>query len=286
MTYIESPTKTVERFVSSWRTTGTDRLTQEIISTFNETNRKPDEYKFKFKDGELVDFQTEIKINIDTGTYLGKKDKEVLDALSCWVSENENGTAVWISPSFESVYPCNKITTYKLETNENGEKSTFNTTILFDTPKEHTLEIARKLNPAFNKTNDPETLRNKIIVFDENLSIENIFELIGIEKDIPHITPSQHIVSYFVDLIHSGFDAEYIAQQMEEKGVIGKFSVSCGGANSSSLLESNSLTLNLTGLEDRYGSLSFSCPKCGATNTRPFGQLLSHCQHCGGDVRC
>ncbi|HCB23094.1 hypothetical protein A3H81_04340 [Candidatus Daviesbacteria bacterium RIFCSPLOWO2_02_FULL_38_18] len=38
--------------------------------------------------------------------------------------------------------------------------------------------------------------------------------------------------------------------------------------------------------KDKYGSLEFECPKCGATNRRPRGQLIPNCQHCGKDVRC
>lgn len=38
--------------------------------------------------------------------------------------------------------------------------------------------------------------------------------------------------------------------------------------------------------KDQYGSLRFCCPKCGATNTRPIGELISNCQYCGGSVAC
>lgn len=38
---------------------------------------------------------------------------------------------------------------------------------------------------------------------------------------------------------------------------------------------------------DEYGSLAFKCPKCGRTNVRTKGELLSNCQHCGTDkVSC
>jgi len=42
------------------------------------------------------------------------------------------------------------------------------------------------------------------------------------------------------------------------------------------------------GVRDKYGSLQFDCPhaECGKTNHRPYGQLLTNCQHCGKDVRC
>ncbi len=64
----------------------------------------------------------------------------------------------------------------------------------------------------------------------------------------------------------------------------------CGGSNitstsSNGISYTETNTLNF-GYEDQFGSLQFSCPKCGATNTRPFGQLLSNCQHCNGDVTC
>ncbi|KKR51826.1 MAG: hypothetical protein UT88_C0027G0001, partial [Candidatus Woesebacteria bacterium GW2011_GWD2_40_19] len=115
MSHIESPTKTIEKFIPSWRYTKPDRLREEIISTFNETHRKPDEYKFRYKNGELLDFQTSTRIEINTSSYLGQKDAELLNTLTSWVSENPSGTALWISPSYDSVYPCNKITMYQIE---------------------------------------------------------------------------------------------------------------------------------------------------------------------------
>ncbi|KKR42344.1 MAG: hypothetical protein UT93_C0024G0004 [Candidatus Woesebacteria bacterium GW2011_GWF1_40_24] len=285
MTYIESPTKTIERFIPSWRHTQKDRLNQEIISAFNETHRHPDKYKFKFNNEKLVDYLTDTEINIDSSTYLGKKDAELLNVLTSWVSENESGTAIWISPAYESAYPCNKITMYKIEADSPNEKTTSNITVLFDSPKNHTLQIAAKLNPSFDDIKDPETLRNKLFVVDGDFNLAGLLELVG-EKNSEIPTPSSQLVDYFVGLIQSGMDAEFVAQQMDQKGIVGSFSVSCGGLESSSSLEKNSLTINLTGQEDRYGSLSFTCPKCGTTNIRPFGRLLQNCMHCGGDVRC
>ncbi|MFA6519187.1 MAG: hypothetical protein WCV93_06110 [Candidatus Shapirobacteria bacterium] len=284
MTYVESPTKTIERFIPSWRYTQTDRLSQEILSAFNETHRHPDKHKFGFKDEKLVDLLTDTEISIDTSNYLGKKDAELLDILTSWVSENETGTAVWISPSYESAYPCNKITTYTIETDAQNKKTTFNITVLFDTPKSHTLEVAAKLSPAFTG-NDPEMLRNKLFIVDENFNMTSLLEIIG-ENESKVSTPNSQLVDYFINLIHSGAEARLIAQEMEQKGLVGNFSVSCGGQESASSLEKNSLTINLTGQEDKYGSLSFTCPKCGATNRRPVGRLLQNCLHCGGDVRC
>lgn len=286
MTYIESPVETITRFVSSWQNTPDKRLEEEIISSFNETSRKPDEYKFKFKDGKLVDYQTEIEISINRSTYLGKMDAGFLDTLTAWVSENNSGTALWISPSFESSYPCNKVSIYKIEIGEDGTKTTFNTSVLFDSPKQHTLEIASKLNSAFKDLGNPEVLRNKLFSIDEDFGLSALLELIGTSQNFPP-TPSLGVIKYFVQEIHSGRDPRSIAQEMQQSGLIGEHSVSCaGGANTAVSLGSNSLEINFGGMEDQFGSLYFNCPKCGATNTRPFGQLISDCQHCGGDVRC
>ncbi|GEM_PF-1709566 len=61
---------------------------------------------------------------------------------------------------------------------------------------------------------------------------------------------------------------------------------SCG--SSSSNLESNNPLNRLLkgGMEDQYGSLTFECPHCNQTNTRPKGKLVDNCQHCGKSVRC
>lgn len=39
-------------------------------------------------------------------------------------------------------------------------------------------------------------------------------------------------------------------------------------------------------MPDKYGSRTFECPSCHKTNVRPENELISNCQHCGGDVRC
>lgn len=286
MTYVESPTQTLTRFVSSWKNTPPERLSEEIISTFNETHRKPDEYKFKFKEGRFVDYTTEAEIKVDTSTYLGKKDSELLESLNRWAAENTTGAAIWISPSFDSSYPSNKITVYSLK-EENGEKTTTNISVLFDTPKEHTLEIATRLNPLFASTDDPESLRNKLFIMNGGISLVSLLRLIGGKQFFPE-TPGQEIINHFVDEIYSGRDPGEIAMEMQNRGIIGKYPVSCGGSVSGVSLDSAALSFDFSGSEDgdRYGSLTFTCPRCGASNTRPYGQLISHCQHCGGDVRC
>ncbi len=59
-----------------------------------------------------------------------------------------------------------------------------------------------------------------------------------------------------------------------------------GGGNSvtstSSIIERSAFAL----MPDKYGERTFECPSCHKTNIRPENQLISNCQHCGGDVKC
>lgn len=82
----------------------------------------------------------------------------------------------------------------------------------------------------------------------------------------------------------------YIETRMRREGYgMDPEKFGCGSSNLTTSSDSFSYTETVTptpGFEDQYGPLSFTCPKCGATNTRSFGHLISICQHCGADVRC
>lgn len=288
MTYIESPVETIAKFIPSWRNTPSERLEKELVSSFNETHHKPDEFRYKYRNGKLFGFEAETgletEIKIDRSTYFGKKDGEFFDTLTTWVAENDSGTALWISPSSEDAYLGNKVTMYVIEKVSETEKTIFNISVVFETPKTHTLEIAAKLNSKFIGVKDPEILRNKLFGMDEDFDLEALLDLIAVAQNFP-ATPSQELIKYFVNEIRSGRDAASIAQEMRSKGVVGDFALSCGRSNSVNSL-GNSLVLNFGGAEDQFGSLDFECPHCHGINTRPFGKLITNCQRCGGNVSC
>ncbi len=63
----------------------------------------------------------------------------------------------------------------------------------------------------------------------------------------------------------------------------------CAGGGSTSSSAVNSITPRLgTSNSDEYGDLSFNCPHCGSTNTRPSGEFIENCTNddCGKSVRC
>lgn len=66
-----------------------------------------------------------------------------------------------------------------------------------------------------------------------------------------------------------------------------KVAGSCGssGGKSSDIFKSTSVFLNIS--EDKYGSRTFKCPRCGEINIRPKDKFLSACQHCNStEVAC
>ena len=179
MSHAESPVDTITKFIPSWIHTNPQRLEQEIISSFNETNRKPDSFRLMYKNGNIVDFEAEQPVKIDRSSYLGRMDGEFFDTLTTWLSENDKGTAIWISPAYDAQYPCNKITVYQIESASDEEKVTINMSILFDTPKNHTLEIASKINPNFIGETDPEILRNKLFQMEDDFDLGAILKIIS-----------------------------------------------------------------------------------------------------------
>jgi len=83
-------------------------------------------------------------------------------------------------------------------------------------------------------------------------------------------------------LIHTGANSMQVACEMQRLGLIGEYAISCAGGEKTL----SQLIVEGVGMKDQYGPLKFICPACGAINSRPFGQLISNCQHCGADVRC
>jgi len=279
------------RFVESWEKTPRERLVPEIISLFKETHRQADNYHLLSINGKIVDPETRQEVNIDRTSYIGKSEGKHFDKLEKWADENSQGNAVWISPMCDGIYPCNKIIFYQIAYSFGSmEKSLLNHVILFDSPKNHCLKIANKIDPQFESLENPEELRNKLIVVDDEFNIASLLAaMLSQENTFP--TPSLATISYFVDLIHQGQNSKFIATEMQKRGIVGEHSISCKRSPStySNYMDTRALVLNFSTVEgqsDKYGSLQFTCNSCGRINTRPLNTLLTNCQHCNADVRC
>lgn len=110
----------------------------------------------------------------------------------------------------------------------------------------------------------------------DDISIKNLTMAIG-----KSILDMQHAVNKRINKFNnqtnvvSGFDSPEVKYQVlhqEVKKILG-----C----------SNGIQEQQRGFGfDSKGPLDFNCPSCNKKNTRPYGQLISNCQHCGADVRC
>lgn len=86
-------------------------------------------------------------------------------------------------------------------------------------------------------------------------------------------------------------DAEIYRLGEQEVRKVGTGCGSSGGAETGSVMDSILSPFSVSefgGESDQYGSLQFECPNemCKKTNVRERNKLLTHCQHCGVDVRC
>ncbi len=267
----EAPIKTVEKFSRSWSSLNQHQLIAEFESVSSETNRKPDVYCFEISESKLVDPNTQKPVENFVG---GTIEKDVFLKLQEWAISNDEGAGLWISPPSEGIYPCAKVIISKIAYDFSGKKYILNSAITLDTNSIYNPEYKRG---CFYKFADTEENVLKIVMWIEkksNKKIENI------DREQVH-----QMAIYYSTLYYQGYGVDYITNHMQETGFLGENSISCPSSNNSIISSKFSYTESFVG-GDQYGELAFSCPVCGATNIRPFGQLISNCQSCGGNVRC
>lgn len=241
-------------FARTWPDTPPERLAPELISLRNETHRISDRSYLVIRNGRLVDQETGSPVRIDRSFYLGQKEGEFFDALENWADRNDEGTSFWISPSYESKYPTNKIVIYQIAyTFGSLEKALIHCTILFDTPKNHCLKIAREFQPQLKGLTNAEFLRNRLFVTSENFDIENLLEPVLNKEGLAVFDPNHEAIEYIVDLLKSRRDPYFVAQEMQKVGILGSHSISCP-PSFGSLFEKPSLLIG--------EKLCCTCPFC------------------------
>lgn len=267
MSIAESPVATVKRFSSSWGTLNNNQLKAEFESIHKETNRKPDTYPFTVQAEKLVDPNT----NRPVEEFVGRgKEGAVFLKLQEWAIKNESGLAIWISPPLENVYPCAKVILSRIAYDIEGNKHILNSAITMDLSEEiYNSEYKRG---TLYETEDKEENIIKVLSWIERKTHQKV------ETSESDNGQSE----YYIRLINQGHSVDYVITEMQQSGYIGQASISCPSGMSSESV------FNVTGIHsrDRYGSLEFECPSCKRKNTRPYGQLITNCQHCGENVMC
>lgn len=276
MTHAEATETTLLRFLPTYEVSP-QWLKSHLISLSNETNRRPDPWHYETDDdNDLADPITKGKL-LDIIARIEGTEYEIAQELNSWQKDSIEGIAFWVSPKLEGMYPCNKVIIHRIAYTPQLKKVVLNCAVLFD-----------------GELDNSEALRQTLFTAED--SEENIFSILKwiggkSKKQIAaggNGGKTQKQAEYYARRFRQGVPAESLVLEMRQSGFIGGHSISCagGGKTLSGIVESRSSLFLFSSGEDNYGSLEFSCPKCGSTNTRPFGQLISNCAHCGADVRC
>ena len=272
----------------NWRGLSSETVKAYATTVYKESHRIPDDWSYKIHENGLYDEKRNgyvrdiVSEYPHPNLYLRRVEDTIIDAMDTWAVHDTSRYLVWISPSFSGEYPTHKIEI--LERSEDGG-STHNMAILFDGDRSTCLNVSKEIFPQLGQIEYVEEIRRSIIILDE-LDIDRILKIVKPYVDQPSHNPgvSPEVYDYIAELSARGASQNFIANEMRRLGVIGEKSFSCPGGGLSAALESSTEVINQA--EDKYGKLSFSCPHCGKVNTRPYGQLISTCHFCGGDVKC
>lgn len=303
MSYAETPLENLtilKEFVETgWPEAPRSRVIQEIISVFNESHRFTDSYTF-FCDGggfymlvedEKTNATKKISVRdvIDRSSSTGKVEAEILESLESWFTQKDEGTALWVSPPYPRKYLGWKVILHQIDYTSDGTKILLNRADLFEAQEEAVFSLIHEFFPERRNLNSLETIRSLLITPDKTFDPSKLFERIK-EIDPKAMAVNQKLdgaqllerAAYVSELIHSGADSTFVVYEMERLGLVGEHALSCTGGGKTF----SELIVEGLGMKDQYGSLEFACPKCGGKNSRPFGQLISNCQHCGANVMC
>ncbi len=252
----ENPVLTTKRFIDSWQSSNVDpnRLSVELMSVFDETNRRLNNFYFIVKNGELLDPATNNIIDFPRNTTLEMVEGKVWNSLKNWANDSSEGVSIWTSPQLEGVYPCDKVIHYQIAYTFEypPQKVLLSTAILLDNQKSYFSE----------------ELRDQLIIKDANFTLTSLLEELGQVKNESEPTASQKTINYFVAQIKSGRDASSIAEEMQVMGVIGEHSISCPTASSGVLLN-HSKILDFSKKENwewHKGDCVIPAPECGRKN--------------------
>jgi len=272
--------RAILQFVDTWRE-NPQRLHSELGSLSNETHRIPDPFHFitseeGLRDPETGDLVREI---IDRETTLGKTEHRFFETLESWEKENEQGTGLWLSPPYPSIYPCSKAIFFKISYTWEGQKVLTNSAIDLDATSAETLEISTKISQR--KFDNPEALRESLFVLEDDSTELELLKIFS-KYSKPDQVSSEHIkkhIRLFGRMIMEGIDSDLIYEEMRRTGFIGNHLISCPGGKPTfaeySLLHSQVINFS------ESGKHVVSCGNCGS----PINSVISagyKCHSCGG----
>jgi hypothetical protein len=232
-----------------------------------ESWRLVDYYPYLIRNGKIYSPVTEkpVEESITRRNLIEIIEADAFDKIQNWAVYSLEGSCVWVSPPARSDLSAKAVIS-EIEHDPVEGKKLSNRNICFDWDEDLFLHFAEYCRRDDIQTG--EDLRGKPIFLLPRDKYK-LFELLrGLE-------PRQ------IKQVETGEDIkikEELKAHIAQGGTVstGSYAPSCP----------TSAFEVFSGLVDKYGSREFRCPHCDKINTRPPGQLISNCQHCGGDVRC
>lgn len=219
-----------------------------------ETRNKVDHHKFYWRDDKLFSTLTNRPVEESMVIYneVDRQDWIGFQNIQSLVGENSEGVVFWLSPPNILRSPQAKITIYEFET-VNGQKETFNRSVLFDATKSSSIWITNELVEVFSEQQlrfDSEESVRITPIFTPNFMSEEewtrkIEQIIG-NPQWEEIATGEDKVEYqrTLDIIQNGGSAP-----------MGKNPASCPpGMSPSAVLSKHSLE----------GKFVYNCGNCGA----------------------
>ena len=238
MSYIETPTQTLEKFAqnSAWKSEPLEVIAADFFSIGNETNLSWNPYYYEEKNGRLFDPVRKKKI---AGTANGDLIEEGINKqLEEWFLSHESGLGVWISPRGGEVrpYPEEQITLYRIAYKLDGSKILLCSSCQFKADFKN-----------------PEDIRR--FIFTENDQEKSVFEIISwlertsqkeIKTELADTTEKRRQAEYYAYQYKSGVPMAEIAYRMSQDKFLGENPIGCGGTSTLSTTLNSSYSETFT----------------------------------------
>lgn len=263
-------------FISAWRV-HPQRLTPELASLSNETNRRPDNFYYIVSENGLIDPETGnfVRDVIDGKSVLGQTEAIFLAGLDSLAPEKKEGVFIWISPPYPGRYPCSKAVFYKIAYTWEGQKVLDNAAVLFDSNAAQATKVASEISHIHFF--DSEEVRRTPFFFEaDEAATLKVLGLIAQHSQAQTQDESYDIgqqAKIYAEMIRGAVPGNKIVDDMQHSGFLGNYTVSCPPTFSEYTLHNAFISKHVE-----------NCGQCGIHIGRPISKGY-RCQYCGGTYK-
>lgn len=281
-----------QNFIEKCLVNAPSEVVEDVSSEVHETNRIPDPRILIIDGVNILRLDKKpVDDSIEKRSYLGKLEYEAFEKIKEWAISNESGVEIWFSPSFQGVYPVEKIDIGEIRYASNGTKILLKKAILLDIGALDFLNIANNfaLSIGYESFESSETLRANPI-FCTHIEMERfLLSISGLTTQIEMIFRGEDLnkkseTYQRLSNIHEGihvlpnyyYQSDYyrIREIAEKEGIMGNNSVSCPSSKTAFQSFSGDYRGEVD-TDEKY----FECPRCHGLIRSGLG--ITICPHCG-----